>query len=90
MSEKPLQTITPESAVAEQAKHEKAPWKPRVRSDCELNTNPFERFDSRGCTILDGTSLNGTVAIRDATQDTAPLQGSKDISDDDYLGGGGA
>ena len=72
MSEKPLQTITPESPAAGQANHEKAPWRPRIRRACELNTNPFERFDSNGCSTLDGTSLSGTESIRDATQDTAP------------------
>lgn len=63
-------------------------WTPRSRNDCGFNTNPFENFDISGGSVLDGASLNQTVTIRDATVDTAPLQGSKDISDDDYLGCG--
>jgi hypothetical protein len=77
-----------EQAAAGTAQSSEKPWSPRVSSECEFNTNPFERFDHSRAPPAEGASINRTVTIRDATEDTAPLQGSKDVSDDDYLGGG--
>jgi len=84
MNEKTPET-TPEPP---RAGPERKPWTPRVHGDLALNTNPFESFDQTGSSPLDGASVTRTVPIRDATQDTAPLQGSKDVSDDDYLDDG--
>lgn len=86
MEEKTLQPRTPSMPIARRV-HEA--WRPRVNADCWLNTNPFEDFDYRGGrSALSEVSLNRPVLIRDATRDTSPLQGSKDISDDDYLDDG--
>lgn len=62
-------------------------WRPRVHGDLQFNPNPFENFNVSGASVVDTTSVNETVTIRDAAKDTAPLQGSKDVSDEDYLGG---
>jgi len=96
MSERTLQTesetipekqpATTAEPAGSQQENQTMGWRPRVHSDYESNTNPFENFDTSGGSVLDGASLNRTVAIRDATEDTAPLQGSKDLSDEDYLG----
>jgi|HubBroStandDraft_3_1064219.scaffolds.fasta_scaffold269894_2 hypothetical protein len=53
------------------------PWQPRVESDPELN--PFSN-DAPGS---DG--LNKTPEIEDPEEDSAPLQGSRDLSDEDSL-----
>jgi hypothetical protein len=85
MEEKKLE---PEAAsTPSDPQREKTPWSPRVRGDLELNTNPFENFDQSGNSLLDKDSVNRTVTIRDPAEDTAPLQGPKDISDDDFVGG---
>jgi hypothetical protein len=54
---------------------DRKPWQPHL--DSEPEANPFANR-----TQGDGRFVN---KIRDATQDTAPLQGSKDLSDEDSL-----
>lgn len=84
MAEKTLQSemTSPAPPSREQV------WRPRVDAEC-INTNPFEDFDYRGSrSELSGASIDRPVIIRDPARDTAPLQGSKDLSDDDYLGDG--
>ncbi len=76
---------TPKAIESEPTKPETS-WRPRIHSEVEFNTNPFENFDVSGGSVLDGASLNRSVEIKDATENTAPLQGSKDVSDEDYLG----
>jgi hypothetical protein len=61
-------------------------WRPRIHGTLSVNTNPFEDFDISGGSVLDGAALNRSIEIKDPTKDTAPLQGSKDVSDEDYLG----
>jgi hypothetical protein len=50
------------------------PWQPRVDTDTELN--PFHNGAS---------DRDDPLEIQDAEEDSAPLQGSKDLSDDDSL-----
>jgi hypothetical protein len=50
------------------------PWQPRVDTDSELN--PFHNGASDA-----GNPLQNPQ-IQDAEEDSAPLQGSKDLSDD--------
>lgn len=53
-------------------------WQPRVQKD-----PPFNAFESDGARSPDARSPSGT--IRDPENDTAPLQGERDISDSDSL-----
>lgn len=53
------------------------PWTPRVDELQEFNP-----FSSTG---PDGDALLHSPKIRDPEKDTAPLQGSKDLSDSDSL-----
>jgi hypothetical protein len=53
------------------------PWQPRVESEPELN--PFENGASERGALLD------TPQINDPEEDSAPLEGSKDLSDEDSL-----
>jgi hypothetical protein len=54
---------------------ERKPWQPSL--DTEPDANPFaNRTQGEGSFVK---------KIRDPNEDTAPLQGSKDISDDDSL-----
>jgi hypothetical protein len=53
------------------------PWQPRVDPDTELN--PFHNGASDADNPLDNPQ------IQDPEEDSAPLQGSKDLSDDDSL-----
>lgn len=75
-----------ESAQVEPAQVDRPVWNPDVDSGLKLNTNPFEKFDYTGNSPPADAELNAPVTIRDAAVDTAPLQGSKDLSDDDHLG----
>jgi hypothetical protein len=52
-------------------------WQPRVQKDAPFNA--FET-DERS-----PDSRPGSSTIRDPSRDTAPLQGQKDLSDDDSL-----
>lgn len=52
-------------------------WQPKI--DSEPDFNPFSNPDGAKASPLN------TPEIRDANKDTAPLQGSKDLSDDDSL-----
>jgi hypothetical protein len=58
------------------------PWRPTVDTQTELN--PFANSDGASS---DGRkdSILDSPQIRDASIDTAPLQGSKDLSDEDSL-----
>lgn len=89
MSDNPVKNVTSPEPPASERERRATGWKPRVHGDLESNTNPFENFDITGASVLAGGSVTKAVTIQDATKDTAPLQGSKDISDDDYLGGEG-
>jgi hypothetical protein len=53
------------------------PWQPRVESEPEFN--PFENDTSERGALLD------TPQINDPDEDSAPLEGSKDLSDEDSL-----
>jgi hypothetical protein len=53
------------------------PWKPRVEEQQEFN--PFSPPGD------DRDALLHSPKINDASQDTSPLQGSKDLSDPDSL-----
>jgi hypothetical protein len=54
---------------------ERKPWQPSL--DTEPDANPFaNRTQGEGSFVK---------KVRDPEEDTAPLQGSKDISDDDSL-----
>jgi len=75
-----------DSATAQPTQRDEKAWRPKVHGELEANTNPFESFDYSGSSVQ-GASVNESLAIRDATKDTAPLQGSKDLSDDDSLEG---
>lgn len=82
-------TLQPKTSPPSETQPPREAWRPRERSDLGFNTNPFEDFDYRGgSSDLSDASLNRPVVIRDATEDTSPLQGSKDVSDDDYLDDG--
>jgi hypothetical protein len=52
-------------------------WRPRV--DNQPDFNPFQSPDSTSRSPLD------TPKLRDAAEETTPLQGSKDLSDEDSL-----
>ena len=52
-------------------------WKPRI--DLEPEFNPF------GTVIDSNNSLSNPPKLRNAEEDTAPLQGTKDLSDADSL-----
>jgi hypothetical protein len=54
---------------------DRKPWQPRLDSEEELN--PFANR-----TQGDGKFVN---KIRDPNKDTSPLQGTKDLSDEDSL-----
>ena len=54
------------------------PWQPRMDTNPELN--PFHNGASDADNPLENPQ------IQDAEEDSAPLQGSKDLSDDDSLG----
>jgi hypothetical protein len=54
---------------------DRKPWQPRL--DTEPEANAFANLPQG-----DGSFKN---KLRDPEEDTAPLQGSKDISDDDSL-----
>jgi len=56
----------------------KQPWRPRV-DDGRDELNSFAHVDP------DGTSPLASSQLQDANEDTAPLQGSKDRSDEDSL-----
>ena len=51
------------------------PWSPDIDSQ-----DPLHPFASP-----DGEKSRGTLKLRDPEQDTAPLQGTKDLSDADSL-----
>ena len=53
------------------------PWQPKVDSEPELN--PFANHTAK----RDG--LLNTPEVSDPEEDSSPLQGSKDLSDDDSL-----
>jgi hypothetical protein len=53
------------------------PWQPRIDSDPELN--PFSN-DAPG-----SNGLTESPEIEDPEEDSAPLQGSRDLSDEDSL-----
>jgi len=52
-------------------------WRPRVENLPEFN--PFQSPDSTKGPLLD------TPKLRDAAEESSPLQGTKDLSDDDSL-----
>ena len=52
------------------------PWKPHIERQPEFN--PFD-------TTPKDDSLTSAPKLRNAEEDTAPLQGSKDLSDADSL-----
>jgi|GEM_PF-2113702 len=52
-------------------------WRPKV--DTQPEFNPFGSVESGK------DSLNHTPPLRDANEDTAPLEGSMDLSDEDSL-----
>jgi hypothetical protein len=56
----------------------KQPWRPRI-DDGREGLNSFAHVDP------DGASPLASPQLRDANEDTAPLQGSKDRSDEDSL-----
>jgi len=58
--------------------HRHEAWQPRVQKD-----PPFNAFESDAARSPDARSPSGT--IRDPENDTAPLQGERDISDSDSL-----
>ena len=58
--------------------HRHEAWQPRVLKD-----PPFNAFETDGARSPDVRSPSST--IRDPERDTAPLQGERDISDDDSL-----
>jgi hypothetical protein len=53
------------------------PWQPRIDSERELN--PFENGTSERDALLD------TPQIDEPEEDSSPLQGTKDLSDEDSL-----
>jgi len=53
------------------------PWQPKVESEAELN--PFANHT----TERDG--LLNTPEVSDPEEDSSPLEGSKDLSDEDSL-----
>jgi hypothetical protein len=56
---------------------QRKPWQPRIDPQSELN--PFANGAS------DRDALLETPQIEDAQEDSAPLQGSHDLSDEDSL-----
>jgi hypothetical protein len=58
---------------------EHKPWQPHVDQEAEFN--PFANAKAGKDTLIN------TPAIQDATEDTSPLQGTKDLSDEDSLEG---
>jgi hypothetical protein len=52
-------------------------WRPQIDEDAEIN--PFTRGGVNKRALLDSAQL------QDAEEDSAPLQGTKDLSDDDSL-----
>jgi hypothetical protein len=68
-------TPTPGSS-ASKPKHEKA-WRPRVDSERVLHGFTNE--------TLEADSILESPEVRDPDEDTAPLQGSKDRSDEDSM-----
>ena len=65
---------------------DRSAWNPDVANGLKLNTNPFEKFDYSGSSPPSEADASVRMTIQDATVDTAPLQGSKDLSDKDHLG----
>jgi len=60
-----------------------AVWRPRMESESEFN--PFAGASAAGSHFADAGEDQMPVAVPDATQDTAPLQGSMDRSDADSV-----
>lgn len=85
MTAKTAQPAAPEPSVVDPAPADRPGWNPDVDNGLKLNTNPFEKFDYSGNSPGDA-AVNPRMTIKDATVDTAPLQGSRDLSDDDHLG----
>lgn len=69
-------TGTPGEGASAHPRHEA--WQPRVLKD-----PPFHAFESDAARSPDSRSPPST--IRDPQRDTAPLQGERDISDEDSL-----
>jgi hypothetical protein len=67
---------TPDHTSTSHPRHEA--WQPRVQKD-----PPFHAFESDAARSPDARAPSST--IRDPKQDTAPLQGEGDISDNDSL-----
>ena len=86
MTTKTAQPAAPEPSVIDPAQADPPVWNPDVDNGLKLNTNPFENFDYSGNSPTNDAAVNPRMTIQDATVDTAPLQGSKDLSDDDHLG----
>ena len=86
MTGKTAQPAASEPSVIDPAQADRPAWSPEVDNGLKLNTNPFEKFDCSGNSPTGGAGVNPRMTIQDATVDTAPLQGSKDLSDDDHLG----
>ena len=85
MTEKAVHT-TSEPKVSDSVQADRPAWNPDVDDGLKLNTNPFEKFDYSGNSPSSDAAVNPRMTIRDASEDTAPLQGSRDLSDDDHLG----
>ena len=68
---------TPREATGAKLKHEQQPWRPRVDSQRE--------WHAFGNETPEADSILESPRVRDPEEDTAPLQGSKDRSDDDSL-----
>jgi len=71
-------------AEAETPQSGECAWRPAVEGDREFNPFASTGFSGDGRTQF-GQSAVERPAIRDAAEDTAPLEGSKDLSDADSL-----
>ena len=86
MRRKTAKPLATKSRVIDPVHAEPSAWNPSVDTGLKLNTNPFEKFDFSGNSTPSEVNASVRMTIQDATVDTAPLQGSKDLSDKDHLG----
>lgn len=81
----PAKAKKPAKPPVTEVPHSGEAWRPHVDSEPEFN--PFASSGASG----DGRTHFGEnaaeAAIRDATENTAPLEGTRDLTDADSLGG---
>jgi hypothetical protein len=76
-SSTPPSTSSPGSSASKPKPKQQEPWRPRV--DSERVLHGFQSDSPEADSILESPEL------RDPEEDTAPLQGTKDRSDDDSM-----